>query len=551
MKNQLNIGFLVDNLNVDHNTYNLIEYVANSSFLTPFIIINHKQEDDTKHKRTFKKIIFDSLVRKVRKKETREVRKVYPNYLKSISLKNIKNLRYLKAKADWSKSRLYFDMSEKIIDDIKKRKIDLIVRCGTGILKGKILNAVRFGVISVHNGDNRSNRGGPPGFWEVLNKEPSSGFIIQKLNDELDGGDVIFRGNIMTASTWLMNDANITAKSNGFMKKIFNYISINEKLPPFEKISLHDDRLFKFNDNITDILKYIILTRLPILKYKLIRAFIGKEIDIWSIAYSKFDNFKKSLWRYKEIKNPSNRYLADPFIITKNNRSIIFAEDYFYKDFKGRISAIEIKENKEIHLGVVLEEPFHLSYPYIFEDNNIIYMIPETHQSNQIRLYECVDFPLKWKFKMTLMKNISAADSMVIKKNEKWFLLTNICSSYVKDFNSELHVFYSENLLSDNWLPIKCGNPVIFDSRKGRNGGIIHIKDQIYRVNQIQDQNHYGKKFAINLIVDLNEFSYSEKLVDTIKPNFKENSISTHHFNTNDQYSVVDYMRKVNIGKYF
>ena len=552
MNNILNIGFLVDGEEVDYNTYSLIKYTSENSLFNPFVIINKKPDFlFRKKKRTLKKTIFDLLIRKIRKRETKIVRKVYPNYLKSIHLSNINGLKYLYADSEWSKSGLYFDFSLKSLEQIKEKKIDLIVRCGSGILKGKILNITKFGVISIHNGDNRSNRGGPPGFWEVLNNEASSGFIIQKLNNELDGGDVIFRGNIMTASLWLMNDANITAKSNPFIKRIFNYVALNKKLPAYENISLHDDKLFKFDDKISDLLKYISITIFPSIRQKIKRIFIGKEIDDWNVAYSKFDNFKKSLFRYKQIKNPLNRYLADPFIFTKNGRSVIFVEDYFYKDFKGRISAVEIKNNSETHLGVVLEEPFHLSFPYIFEDKGKIYMLPEAHQSNQIRLYECIEFPLKWKFKMSLVKNVSAVDSLVIRKNEKWFLLTNICSSNVRDFNSELHIFYSNELLSDTWAPIKCGNPVIFDSRKARNGGIIYIKDQIYRINQVHNKNHYGKKFAINLIVDLNEFNYNEKLIDTIKPNFKNNSISTHHFTSNNYYSVIDYMKKRTIKKFF
>ena len=42
-------------------------------------------------------------------------------------------------------------------------------------------------------------------------------------------------------------------------------------------------------------------------------------------------------------------------------------------------------------------------------------MVPESSSSNQIRLYECIQFPMKWKFKCTLMDNISAVDTILIK----------------------------------------------------------------------------------------------------------------------------------------
>jgi methionyl-tRNA formyltransferase len=80
-----------------------------------------------------------------------------------------------------------------------------IYRGGSGILRGDILTLCKYGIISFHHGNNDINRGGPPGFWEVYNKEPSTGFIIQKLKNELDGGDVLFKGEIMTSSIYSIN----------------------------------------------------------------------------------------------------------------------------------------------------------------------------------------------------------------------------------------------------------------------------------------------------------------------------------------------------------
>ena len=60
----------------------------------------------------------------------------------------------------------------------------------------------------MHLGDDRKYRGGPSGFWEVYNKEPNSGFIIQQLTENLDNGNLLFRGNISTEKTWLLNRKN-------------------------------------------------------------------------------------------------------------------------------------------------------------------------------------------------------------------------------------------------------------------------------------------------------------------------------------------------------
>ena len=102
-------------------------------------------------------------------------------------------------------------------------------------------------------------------------------------------------------------------------------------------------------------------------------------------------------------------------------------------------------------------------------------MVPESSKNCDIRLYKCLEFPYKWQLEKVLMNNVSAADTMLIKQQDTWFMLTNICSAGLGDHNSELHIYYSESLKSNQWKPIASGNPVIFDSLKARNGGLFFI----------------------------------------------------------------------------
>lgn len=447
---------------------------------------------------------------------------------------------------EWSESKIILKFTGEDINKIKSNNIDIIVRCGLGILKGEILSSSKFGVISFHHGDNRINRGGPSGFWEVLNNEPSSGFIIQRLTEELDGGPVLFRGNIMTSNTWLSNNDKLLSKSYFFMKRLLLEVALNDCLPNLEAPTLHDRPLYKINSNLI-LLKYICKVLIPILGRRISSLLRGSYIGRWSIAYAKHDNFNKSLWRYKEIENPRGRFLADPFVFKKNGRTVIFAEDYFFNDSKGRISAIEIKQSNEEFLGVVLEEDFHLSFPYIFESEGIVFMIPESSNNKDIRLYECIDFPTQWKLKAILMKGISAADTMVFKKFDKWFMLTNICSAGVNDHQSELHIFWSSSLESSEWVSIKCGNPVIFHSESARNGGFFIHDGSLYRINQIHGKYHYGKGFGINIINVLDEFDYKETRLKNVEAHFKKNIFSSHHFNAYEDIAVVDYCRSINL----
>ena len=88
-----------------------------------------------------------------------------------------------------STSGLVYRYREEDLETIKSLNVDVLLNGQSGTFRGGILTVCEFGIISFHHGNNDVNRGGPPGFWEVFNQEPSTGFVIQRLPDELDGGD--------------------------------------------------------------------------------------------------------------------------------------------------------------------------------------------------------------------------------------------------------------------------------------------------------------------------------------------------------------------------
>src|SRR5262249_51199176 len=51
---------------------------------------------------------------------------------------------------------------------IREFDLDVALCFGFRILKGDALKIARHGVWSFHHGDNQVNRGGPAGFWEVM-----------------------------------------------------------------------------------------------------------------------------------------------------------------------------------------------------------------------------------------------------------------------------------------------------------------------------------------------------------------------------------------------
>jgi hypothetical protein len=253
------------------------------------------------------------------------------------------------------------------------------------------------------------------------------------------------------------------------------------------------------------------------------------------------------MWRGIRIKNPPNHFLADPFVITEAGRDYCFVEDYNFKIERACISVYEIEEKKAVRLGEAIAEPFHMSFPYLFRFKSKLYMVPETYENKDIRLYECVKFPLEWKLCKLIMSGISAVDTMIFEHGGLWWLFTNIAlSSSDNEHCSELSIFYSENPLSENWRP-HLKNPVIVDPTKARNAGILFGKDNIYRVSQRYGFTQYGKGFSINKICLLTASSYEEQQISLVEPNYFDKIIGTHHLHCRDNISVFDYVEKSRI----
>jgi hypothetical protein len=273
------------------------------------------------------------------------------------------------------------------------------------------------------------------------------------------------------------------------------------------------------------------------------RSTISGKYDRWGVAYMFTENWQSSvLSRSSIIANPPYRFLADPFIFRHGDLDVCFVEDYDFRTNRGKISVFKISGDKYEELGSALDEPFHLSYPFIFTVDNELYMCPETGEIREIRLYKCTEFPLRWSFHKTLIKDVSAVDNNIFFFKDRWWLLTNIDSSEIGECCSELHVFYSDAFDSDAWRP-HAKNPVIFDSQRARNGGFFRDGEKLLRVFQRQGFDQYGESMGIAQITDLGTETYHEETVRIIEPHFAPKIIGTHSFSYNNGLLAIDFVK--------
>lgn len=281
------------------------------------------------------------------------------------------------------------------------------------------------------------------------------------------------------------------------------------------------------------------------MNYKKIRRKISKKIFHyqWQLMFSLDEVKAKQYSNYKKIIPPKNKYWADPFIIFKDNRYYVFFEEFIYEKNKGNISFLIINTDGSYSKPTkILDMSYHLSYPFIFHFNEKYYMIPESSANNTIDIYECSKFPEKWIFHKTIMKNITATDTTLFYKNEKWWLFTSITNQNKKREN-ELFLFHSDNPLSDKWIS-HPKNPIVSNIKGSRSAGKI-FEENGKIIRPAQDGSiRYGYGIIFYQIGILNETEYQEKEIRSIQPNWDKKMIGVHTFGQENKLTMIDIRMK-------
>ena len=447
----------------------------------------------------------------------------------------IKAKKRLEVRPRFSPSGFVFEYLDDDLKRIKELDCDVLIRCGSGILKGGILEVTEFGVISLHHGDNTKYRGGPPGFWEVLFKESQTGFIVQKLTDTLDGGVVLATGSVGTKPLFTWNCSYVTQQSSFAICKVLSQIAENRELPdPVKQDELGP--IYKLPSTFYS-LRYISSTSLLLFR-KVLERLLNSS-PTWRVFIFDSNWMEIDKTRGVEIPNPEGCFSADPFLISSEMGEFLFVEEFSYAQKKAHIAVYDVSTSIPKRLGIALNEEFHVSFPYVFRHENNFYMCPETIASRQVRLYKATNFPLDWELQSVLLDNICAADPLIFFKDGKFWLLANVDPKCSGDSHSMLSVFYSDDLQSKSWLQSEL-NPVLFDASCARNGGLVCTNDSKLRFGQVQGFNLYGESLRAFEIIKINEVEYKEVEVPLPKPDIGSTFVGMHHLSSIGGKTAVD-----------
>jgi len=219
-------------------------------------------------------------------------------------------------------------------------------------------------------------------------------------------------------------------------------------------------------------------------------------------------NWLNPIFKAEHVTDISAKFVADPFLIKEGKTWYLFFEAY-NNDTKQGDLAVATSKNTWIwdYKQVILDEPFHLSYPYVFKWQDDYYLIPESFEANSIRLYKAHQFPLKWSYVKTLVEGRDYVDNSIAYFNDRWWLFSSITS------NDTLYLFFADNL-SGPWTEHPLSPIVKENLHNARpSGRVLVYEDRLYRYTMDVNPQSGTHQILAYEITDISPTSYSEQLV--------------------------------------
>jgi hypothetical protein len=526
MKGKLKIGILLNNYMIPAWEYQIIRSLVNSDFSEIDLVIFDKHESTSADRESLKTILV-SLIEKADRKIFKGKHDYFLKKDGSDLLKGIPVIEFSSAK-------------EETINAVLRLNPDIVLAFGFHKIIKDLINVPKYGVWINSVGDSQNLDDADPGFWEVIRNHPVTNSTIGIVKDESLKLETIFSSFESTSLFSVnANRNNVYWRSALFIPRLLSglYKYGDDYLPRlknrFKEINLKAPSPAVTKQN-------------PLIYFVKVAKSVQKKLFYqddfnWKILFDIKSGFSTDFNNFKILPSPPEVFWADPFVVAEKDNYYVFVEEYIYKAKKAHISVLKLdKKGSLLNSEIIIDKPYHLSYPFIFQIDGTYYMIPETCKNRTIELYKCLEFPYKWEFDRNLMENLSAVDTTLFFYNDKWWLFTSIDQTEnISGCSTELFLFSSDNIFSGDWKG-HPDNPIVSDIRMARQAGKLFIHEgKIYRPSQ-DCSVRYGRGFNLSEITKLTDTEYSERVLSKIEPSWDKKLKGTHTFNFDKDFTIID-----------
>lgn len=205
-------------------------------------------------------------------------------------------------------------------------------------------------------------------------------------------------------------------------------------------------------------------------------------------------------------------FVADPFMLREGGTTHLLFEIWNRREGKGEIAhATSADLRTWAYHGVVLAEPFHLSYPLVFSWKGEHYLVPESHVDASVRLYRAVRFPSVWALDATLLRGRAYTDPTVFTHDGRWWLMAGTSGAAESD---TLRLFVAEDLHGP-WREHPASPVVEGDAAAARPAGrVTRQGGELLRYAQ-DCSDSYGRMVRAFRITTLTPTEYREEPVES------------------------------------
>ncbi len=239
-----------------------------------------------------------------------------------------------------------------------------------------------------------------------------------------------------------------------------------------------------------------------------VRTAILEDLRDLSEAFWKPDGLGR--FDHHTIHDVDAAFVADPFLIRRDDSFHLFVEVWDRSLDRGVIGhAASTDGHAWQWRGVVLEEPFHLSYPFVIEVAGEVAMIPECNDSGAVRMYVAEEFPTRWTYAGDLrIPSDEVKDASFLRHDDRWWCFADT-SQGVR--NDTLRLFSAPALSTDAEWVEHPSSPIILEDRvRARPAGRpVRIDGAVHRLSQ-NCATRYGTGVRAHRIEELSASSYVE-----------------------------------------
>ncbi|MGX9120878.1 glucosamine inositolphosphorylceramide transferase family protein [Mesorhizobium sp. BHbsci] len=258
---------------------------------------------------------------------------------------------------------------------------------------------------------------------------------------------------------------------------------------------------------------------------------------MWGIGW-RFDEsaglLDKGEAAFRVLTGNADSYLADPFPFRHQGQDFIFVEQYLYSKNRGCIAVVTVNRDGTAGASrIVVEEPHHLSYPFVFEQDGQIWMIPESGAARNVSLYRAVEFPYRWTREACLMEGIEGYDTTPLwHAGGFWFFVS---PRLWRSTSWDVLSLYRAESLTGSWTP-HAANPVLIDARLSRPAGAV-IRHGGRTLRPVQDcARVYGGAVTFCQIDALGPSEFAQTPVGRIW----SGALGCHTYNRRSGLEVID-----------